>query len=156
MKKNLPKLRFSSGFTLIEIMVVMTVITILATMVLYGLGAAQAAARDARRKQIMTGIQASLEKYYGDCQAYPSAGSGFGGLFADAGAVVCGTSLVRGGYLTAAPVDPKSICVGALAATWMPCSPVTVPVYTYTSTGQSYNLRLVGEAGGTTNFPNPD
>src|SRR6186997_837763 len=100
---NLPRLKTSFGFTLIELMVVMTVIAILATMVLYGLGKAQAAARDAKRQQSMTGIQAALERYYGDCQAYPN--TTYAGLFA-AGSAACSTSLVQGGYLTAQPADP--------------------------------------------------
>lgn len=62
------------GFTLIELMVVITVIAILATMVLFGLTNAQGAARDAARQQMMTGIQSALERYYGDNQRYPMAG----------------------------------------------------------------------------------
>ncbi len=45
-----------SGFSLVELMIVMAVMAILATMALFGLSKAQAAARDASRQQIMTGI----------------------------------------------------------------------------------------------------
>lgn len=147
---DLPRLQ--RGFTLIELMVVITVISILATMVLYGLGHAQAAARDASRLQIMTGIQSALERYYGDCQVYPS--TGFNGLFAAGTPDVCGTSLIRGGYMAVEPTDPgKTSCAGALDQPWLPCGG-TAPSYSY-SGGSTYTLTLIKESGGTVTFSSP-
>lgn len=60
------------AFTLIELMVVISVIAILATIALFGFGKAQSAARDVQRAQSMNGIQAALERYYGDNGGYPS------------------------------------------------------------------------------------
>jgi prepilin-type N-terminal cleavage/methylation domain-containing protein len=157
MKKILP----DSGFTLIELMVVMTVMAMLSTMLLFGLGKAQAAARDAQRQQIMTAIQTALERYYADNQAYPSTASGstwhWGELI---------TMLIAGGYLTQAPVDPKSGCVAAAGIAWVPCGG-TSPVYRYiwqpwpdiatsrckgSNNKQSYELVLTKESGGTSYF----
>ena len=47
----------NKGFTLIELMIVITVIAILAAIVLFGLGAAQKNARDVQRVQIMKSMQ---------------------------------------------------------------------------------------------------
>ncbi len=55
--RNLTK----KGFTLIELMIVITVIAILAAIVLFGLGAAQRNARDVQRAQIMRGVQTALQ-----------------------------------------------------------------------------------------------
>jgi prepilin-type N-terminal cleavage/methylation domain-containing protein len=59
------------GFTLIEILVVIAIIAILASIVLVGLGPSEAAARDARRLSDLHDIQNSLELYYNACGNYP-------------------------------------------------------------------------------------
>lgn len=145
MKNKLP----ASGFTLIELMVVMTVIAILATMALYGLGKAQASARDASRQQIMTGIQTALERYYGDNQLYFTATNNFCGLT---------TAMVGGNYLSAQPVDPGTKL--AICGTGNPCTDAsancaTGAQYTYLGAAQSYVLTLKKESGGTNNFNSP-
>lgn len=86
-------------------------IAILATMVLYGLGKAQAAARDAGRQQIITGIQSAMTRYYGDNGYYPPSNN------AGANCCVCGTllDLYNGRYISSSPIDPQTktaICPG--------------------------------------------
>lgn len=161
---------FREGFTLIEMMVVITVIGILASMVLYGLSRAQAAARDASRQQIMTGIQVALERYYGDFQAYhpvPFPGPGGGNDF-------CGLILTLitppTNYLSALPVDPLTktdLCTtggnqccsssGCGASSQASCT--SGAWYGYLSSGgsspQSYTLTLKKESGGVNTFANP-
>ena len=65
------------GFTLIEVLIVVFIIGLLASVVLVGLGAFRARGRDARRVADLRSIQNGLELYYGKFSSYPS------GNFAD-------------------------------------------------------------------------
>lgn len=147
-------MRKSSGFSLIELMVVITVIAILATMVLFGLSATQAAARDAGRQQIMTGVQGALERYYGDYQAYPS--GTFCNLFASV------SPLGMSGYLSEPndPSDKKGVCTGGGNCAGGSCTIGGVAnkvkyVYAPQNSNQGYKLDLTKEAGGVSPFKNP-
>lgn len=62
-----------SGFTLIEILIVVAIIAILASVVLVGLGPTQQAGRDARRISDLSEAQNGLELYYNKCGFYPGA-----------------------------------------------------------------------------------
>lgn len=59
------------GFTLIEILIVVAIIAILASVVLVGLGPTQRAGRDARRLSDLREVQTGLELYYNKCGYYP-------------------------------------------------------------------------------------
>jgi prepilin-type N-terminal cleavage/methylation domain-containing protein len=59
------------GFTLIEILIVVAIIAILASIVLVGLGPTQQSGRDARRLSDLHEIQNGLELYYNACGYYP-------------------------------------------------------------------------------------
>jgi prepilin-type N-terminal cleavage/methylation domain-containing protein len=59
------------GFTLIEILIVVAIIAILASVVLVGLGPTQEAGRDARRISDLSEVQNGLELYYNECGFYP-------------------------------------------------------------------------------------
>jgi prepilin-type N-terminal cleavage/methylation domain-containing protein len=61
------------GFTLIEILIVVAIIAILASVVLVGLGPTQQAGRDARRISDLGEVQTGLELYYSKCGYYPGA-----------------------------------------------------------------------------------
>src|SRR5579872_5066555 len=61
------------GFTLIEILIVVAIIAILASIVLVGLGPTQQSGRDARRLSDLHEVQNVVELYYNDCGFYPSA-----------------------------------------------------------------------------------
>lgn len=143
------------GFTLIELMVVIAVIAILATIALFGLGKAQASARDVSRQQVMNGVRAALEKYYGDKGYYPVAGANWGAFIA--------TLTTAPGYLAAAPTDP---CGGGTA---IPAAGVTTlcgssqatylyapaPASCAATACTSYVLTLTKEGGGTSTFTSP-
>jgi type IV pilus assembly protein PilA len=99
------------GFTLIEILIVVAIIAILASVVLVGLGPTQQAGRDARRISDLSEVQNGLELYYNKCGYYPG----------DVEAAACGTysanntwalmtaSLVGSGIgVTSVPNDPSS------------------------------------------------
>ena len=59
------------GFTLIEILIVVAIIAILASVVLVGLGPTQQAGRDARRLSDLRETQNAIELYFSKCGYYP-------------------------------------------------------------------------------------
>jgi prepilin-type N-terminal cleavage/methylation domain-containing protein len=107
------------GFTLIEILIVVAIIAILASVVLVGLGPTQQAGRDSRRISDLSEAQNGLELYYNKCGIYP-------------GDSACGTGAPAGGWsdmstgLSAAVVHAS---VGITAA--FPNDPSSGKTYQY-------------------------
>lgn len=64
------------GFTLIEILIVVAIIAILASVVLIGLGPTQQSGRDAKRLSDLREVQTGLELFYAKCGFYPGSYSG--------------------------------------------------------------------------------
>lgn len=62
----------SKGFTLIEILVVISIVGILLTMSVIGLKGAQSSARDAERKADLEDMRSSFEIFRADCGVYPA------------------------------------------------------------------------------------
>ena len=140
------------GFTLIELMIVMAVIGILATIALVGLGQAQKSARDVKRQATMGGIRTALECYYGVMGTYPGS--------------------VNWGNLTNSlnPTSPATTCI-AVATVTDPSAPSTAssgnngtwtvnttPVVRYVYSGgggSTYTLNLTGESK-TVTWTNPN
>lgn len=67
----LPKLKKARGFTLIELMVAISIVGIMSTIGIVIYSSAQITARDAKRKQDLTAIQTALELYYQTNRHYP-------------------------------------------------------------------------------------
>lgn len=100
----------SAGFTLIEILVVMVIIGVLATIGLGQFQSAQVKGRDAKRKSDLKNIGTALEVYYNDKRSYPLS-DGNGGLVAcSAGACDEGEEMSDGAtiYMVQFPGDPSS------------------------------------------------
>jgi prepilin-type N-terminal cleavage/methylation domain-containing protein len=66
---------FHQGFTLLELLVVISIIGILVTMALAAYSTAQMRARNSKRIDDMKAIQNGMEQYYSDHNAYPLAAS---------------------------------------------------------------------------------
>ena len=76
-KQNIENDRISKrGFTLIEILIVVAIIGLLASVVLVGLGSFRTRGRDARRIADLRETQNALELYYTKNQRYPALGGG--------------------------------------------------------------------------------
>jgi len=96
-----------SGFTLIEILIVVAIIAILASVVLVGLGPTQSLGRDARRVSDIHEVQNGLELYYNKYGIYPGDKSGAQATVTNWAALI--TSLTQGGIgVTSIPDDPSS------------------------------------------------
>jgi type II secretion system protein G len=65
--------KLSSAFTLLELLVVISIIGILVALSIFGLQGARVSARDARRKADLEQIKSALEIYKADCGKYPAA-----------------------------------------------------------------------------------
>ena len=60
------------GFSLIELLVVISIIAIITSIAVANFITAQRQARDSARKEIITNAQTALEQYYAEYSAYPS------------------------------------------------------------------------------------
>ncbi len=99
------------GFTLVELLIVMTLISSLAALVLVNFRSAQMRGRDAVRKSDLRNIQTALRLYYNDIGGYPLGSgtiTGCGG--ATPGACTWGTAWIRNNttYMNILPADPLS------------------------------------------------
>ena len=129
---------FKKGFTLIELVVVISIIAILSTLALFGFSRVQASGRDATRAATMNSLRSALERYYADKQQYPA------GNF-----VAAVQALANGGYISYSNVsDPGPGACGTAAiaasttpdAVWKPCGATTTsPVYAYDSSTTAYD-----------------
>jgi prepilin-type N-terminal cleavage/methylation domain-containing protein len=88
MKRRVPGLRSARGFTLVELL---TVVAILSVLVMLSVGAIQGARNHIARKatlELFTALDAALQQYYGDWGRYPWDASSLGSDFqADYGQV---------------------------------------------------------------------
>lgn len=86
--------RTTKGFTLVELMVVIAIIGILASIVLASLDSARKKGRDARRISDVKQIQLALELFYDANALFPSD--------------ISTAALVTPGYISVIPIDPSN------------------------------------------------
>ena len=103
------------GFTLMELMIVMVIIGILASIIGGSFIQSKLKSRDGQRKNDLSQIQRSLEAYYNDHGGYPLAsndgkilGTPWGGVFLDTNTTV---------YMNQLPNDPKAPVIQFLYVT---------------------------------------
>ena len=90
------------GFTIIELLVVMAVIGILATIMIVSYSGIQQRSRDSQRDSDVTQIKMALEKYHADKSEYPGVCSGD-----NMGCSVSALATDLSPYLSVIPHDPK-------------------------------------------------
>jgi len=98
-----PLLKISRGFTLIELMVVMTVIALLISIAVPRYFHSVEQAKEATLKQSLSVMRVAIDKFYGDNDRYPASIS----------------ELVTKKYIRAIPVDP----ITESTETWVTQSP---------------------------------
>lgn len=119
MKNNL---KSKKGFTLIEILVVISIIGLLSSVILVGLGGFRSRGRDARRFSDLRQVQNALELYYSKNSAYP--------------ALSCISSSSRTCWDSL-----ESVLIGAgIGVSRIANDPTSSQSYMYGSSGQSYTL----------------
>lgn len=90
-------MRSRSGFTLVELLITISIIAVLSAIALIAYTSFIKSSRDAKRQSDVKVIQSALEQFHADQKYYPSA-------------ITFGSSLVFGSkiYLTKVPKDPRS------------------------------------------------
>ena len=100
--------KLQAGFTIIELLIVIAIIGILATLVLTNFQGAQAKGRDTVRKNDINSIYQKLEEYYNENGSYPGAAlaaSTFPGIDAEA-LVDADGATITSSFDTAKPAAP--------------------------------------------------
>ena len=138
------------GFTLIEILIVIAIIGILATIIIVFLNSARVSAKNSERTTDVRTIKTGLEMYANDHGGnYPSTmtgGGGGGGTRQTYGLNPCASTgivgrtdwipgIVSGGYISKLPSDPDGLAINTTDTT-AGCN----NTYMYTSDGKNYTL----------------
>lgn len=100
MKMKLPA---REGFTLVELLVVITIIGIMFGVVITSSVAIQKNGRDVQRKSDLRNIQTAIQQYYADQNFYPSV------LPAAGSSLTSGTGTSTKTYLKSIPSDPTGV-----------------------------------------------
>jgi prepilin-type N-terminal cleavage/methylation domain-containing protein len=97
-------MRKSKAFTLIELLIVISIIGVLLALSVFGLQGARESARDGRRKSDLESIRSGIEAYKSDCNAYPSSLPAVGAALVGNGSTP--TCLGTNTYISQMPGDP--------------------------------------------------
>lgn len=132
--------KHSSGFTLIELMIVIVIIAILSSFTIMSYAGQLKRSRDGKRQADLENIRSALEIYRTDCGHYPPSISFGGSLVGDGGTTSC---TVTNQYMASVPNDPKSGSYGYVAGTntYTLCANLEVCVGCSTYCG-TYNYKV--------------
>lgn len=117
------KLLTSKGFTLLELLIAISIVGILATIGLVSYNKAQETSRDFRRKQDLRALQTASELYYQKNKAYPNRtvnSTSWGGLSTDLAPT----------YINVLPLDPTNSSSSNLFYLYTSTSPTTYTLCT--------------------------
>lgn len=95
----------SSAFTLVEILVAVSIIGILLTFSFAGLQSSRSSSRDAQRKTDIEDIRSGLEMYRSDCGTYPDGPLLWDQVLVGTGVGNCAATNT---YMTKVPQDPQN------------------------------------------------
>jgi general secretion pathway protein G len=121
--------RSESGFTLIELMVVILIIGLLATIVVQNLRGATDKAKRIKAEADISSFKTALDRYYLDNGSYPTGDQGLSALVSAPSTGKVPSDYPDGGYIEKIPSDPWN-------------NP-----YVYQSDGNSYVLKSYGADG---------
>ncbi|MFZ0890494.1 MAG: type II secretion system major pseudopilin GspG [Candidatus Binataceae bacterium] len=118
-----------AGFTLIEIMVVILILGLLATIVVQSLRGATDKAKRTKALADIHEIQTALDRYYLDNGFYPTTDQGLPALVSAPSGGRVPANYEDGGYVRRVPLDPWG------------------NAYFYQSDGNTYTLKSYGKSG---------
>jgi len=124
-----PRRQAQEGFTLIEIMVVIAIIGLLATLVVQSLRGATDKAKRTKAMADIAELKTALDRYYIDNGSYPTSDQGLTALVTPSGQGTQATNYEEGGYIRRIPSDPWG------------------NQYVYQSDGNNYTLKSYGADG---------
>lgn len=105
------------AFTLIELVVVVSIIALLAGVVIVNTSEAQKQSRDNKRKADLTSVQAAIELYYASNRKYPTT-VGLSSCFASA-PPTCGETPLTGNLCYSDGCTPNGSYIPGLAPTYL-------------------------------------
>ena len=118
------------GFTLIEIMVVILILGLLATIVVQSLRGAADKAKKTKAQADLAEIKTALDRYYLDNGFYPTTDQGLSALVTPPTSGRVPGNYEGGGYIERLPTDPWG------------------NQYVFQSDGNTYELKSLGKGGG--------
>lgn len=130
-----PAVKLLRAFTLVEILVTVSIIGLLLTFSFAGLQGARSSARDSQRKSDIEDLRSALEIYRADCGSYPAAVS-FGSQLTGTGV---GNCVLDNVYMSKVPQDPQNSSKSL--------------VYEYVQSGLGYTVCSSLEHPSSTPFP---
>jgi len=137
MKIFAQKKDFLRGFTLIEILVAISIVGILMGMALVSIEKTRAGGRDAKRKADLETIRSALELYKADCGQYPQALPTPGSPL---------TGCPNNTYLSSVPADPLPSSYSYVYKPGTYFYSYNLCAYLEQSTGQSTNCGFCGKS----------
>ncbi len=145
----------SRGFSLIELLIVVAIISILVTLGASSWTSAQKKGRDTQRISDLRSIASELEKYYSDGNAYPNNSSG-GSSFACADGTAVNWSSAAANFTCKASTSPTASTISYMKS--VPTDPTGAAEYCYKSSAasnsQSYTLYTKLEIAPSSSDPN--
>ena len=124
-----PGRKAEAGFTLIEIMVVIMILGLLATLVVQNLRGATDKAKRTKAMADIAGFKTALDRYYMDNGYYPTTDQGLQALVTPPSSGRIPNNYENGGYISRVPPDPWGNS------------------YFYQSDGNTYVLKSFGSGG---------
>jgi len=130
---KLPSLKNQKGFTLVELLTVISIISVLTALLTVSFVSVSQRGRDGQRKSNVRQIQAALELFRADNDSYPPAASYTVGTSTSV-SVACNAAFTLNSitYMQKMPCDPKSGAKYFYLPTPTNCSPTTTPCSGYT------------------------
>ena len=115
------KVLSSKGFTLVELLVVISIIALLSTIAAVSLGSARTKARDTSRIATMKQLSTALEQFYSDKGGYPPTNGVITATYAIGGNVLCAATT------RSTTTDIYSTSCTGTAYTTVPVYPTPIP-----------------------------
>ncbi len=122
------------GFTLVELLVVITIIGILSGIGISTFSSAQGRGRDAKRKADLHNMAIALQAYYSDHGVYPATPDWWGAPTAYGNHTTDYIPGLAPTYIRQLPIDPRN------NQSYPPCNTASWTGYLYKSNGTDYKL----------------